>query len=437
MSRSLRALPRPLKSPGAHDLGLIVSTAERTSAAACFTRNVFKAAPVLLSQDVLAKSGGRAAAVVVNSGCANAVTGKQGLEDARDMARTVDALRAARTADASPPAPAAQTLVLSTGVIGQPLPITNVLNGIALAHANLGAGFDSWQGAARAFMTTDTFWKLRARSFTLGGTKVRIAGIDKGAGMIHPNMGPPPAPAAPHATLLGVIVTDAAVAPAALQAALTYAVERSFNSISVDGDMSTNDTILLLANGASGMERELQLPPASDADADPDAAHPDAALYLHFRDELTAFATELAKLVVRDGEGATKFVTVSVEGARTFQDAHAIASAISTSSLVKTALYGEDANWGRILAAVGAAHVSAPPDPARVSVSFVPSDGSEELKLLVAGEPEKVDEARAKEILQREDLEIRVVLGQGEESAKYYTCDLSHDYVTINGDYRS
>ncbi|KZP01772.1 putative glutamate N-acetyltransferase precursor [Calocera viscosa TUFC12733] len=414
------------KLPTLHDLGLIVSTTERNSAAACFTRNVFKAAPVLVSQEVLRDTGGRAAAVVVNSGCANAVTGKKGMEDALDMARTVDALRDVRTgaSDSQEAAstPASQTLVLSTGVIGQPLPMTNVLNGIALAHANLGSTFLSWQGAARAFMTTDTFYKLRARTFVLAGRKCRIVGIDKGAGMIHPSMGPP---AQPHATLLGLIATDAAVSPAALQAALTYAVDRSFNSISVDGDMSTNDTILAFANGASGMERELSLAPE------------DREVYIQFRDELTAFATEMAKLVVRDGEGATKFVTVSVEGAGTFQDAHIIASAISTSSLVKTALYGEDANWGRILAAVGAAPVSTPPDPQKVSVSFIPADGSEELRLLVAGEPEKVDEVRAKEILKAVDLEIRVVLGQGEESAKYYTCDLSHDYVTINGDYRS
>ncbi|EJU03492.1 arginine biosynthesis protein ArgJ [Dacryopinax primogenitus] len=425
------------KRGGANDLGLVVSTAEHTSAAACFTKNVFKAAPVLVSQEVLLKFGGRAAAVVVNSGCANAVTGKQGMEDARDMVRTVDALREARTggtdtADGvaqpvSAGAAPSKTLVMSTGVIGQTLPITNILNGIALAHANLGASFASWQGAAQAFMTTDTFYKLRARTFTLAGKKVRIAGIDKGAGMIHPDMGPPSpstAPAPPHATLLGLIATDAAVSPSALQSALTFAVERSFNSISVDGDMSTNDTIVALANGASGMERDI------DELADPE-------LYTQFRDELTAFATELAKLVVRDGEGATKFVTVSVEGASSFSDAHTIASTISTSSLVKTALYGEDANWGRILAAVGAAPVSNPPDPQKVSVSFLPCDGSTELKLLVNGEPEKVDEVRAKQILQMEDLEIRVVLGEGGESARYYTCDLSHDYVTINGDYRS
>lgn len=284
-----------IKKKTVNDLGLIVSTAEQTSSAACYTKNVFKAAPVLVTRDVLYSSQGRAAAVVVNSGCANAVTGKQGMEDARDMARTVDTLRHARVApESSSSAGPPRTLVMSTGVIGQTLPITNVLNGIALAHANLGSNFASWSGAAQAFMTTDTFMKLRARTFTLGGKKVRIAGIDKGAGMIHPNMGPP------HATLLGVICTDAAIAPTALQTALTYAVERSFNSISVDGDMSTNDTIIAFANGASGMEREIA------EDTDPEQ-------YKEFRAELTSFATELAKLVVRDGEGATKFVTVSVE----------------------------------------------------------------------------------------------------------------------------
>jgi glutamate N-acetyltransferase/amino-acid N-acetyltransferase len=184
-------------------------------------------------------------------------------------------------------------------------------------------------------MTTDTFPKLRARTFKLGGREVRIAGIDKGAGMIAPNMGPPQPP---HATLLGVIATDAAIAPAALQSALTYAVDRSFNAISVDGDMSTNDTILCLANGAAA----------------PDAAEitEDSPEYIVFRDELASFAAELAQLVVRDGEGATKFVTVRVRNAQTFAIADAVARSISNSSLVKCAMYGEDANWGRILCAV-------------------------------------------------------------------------------------
>jgi glutamate N-acetyltransferase / amino-acid N-acetyltransferase len=293
------------KKPGVLDLGVLTSTTPRTSSAACFTRNVFKAAPVQVSTEVLRLTGGRARNVVVNSGCANAVTGRQGMKDAWAMARATDAIAASSSTASSSinhndDGATSETLVLSTGVIGQPLPIQKILSGIASPStvSSLASSFDAWQSLAKAFMTTDTFPKLRAREFTLNGHIVRIAGVDKGAGMIHPNMGPPPGP--PHATLLGLVATDAAISPRSLQTALTYAVERSFNSISVDGDMSTNDTIIALANGASGMEKEI------------DEEH-DKEGYTVFRDELTSFATELAQLVVRDGEGATKFVTISVE----------------------------------------------------------------------------------------------------------------------------
>jgi glutamate N-acetyltransferase/amino-acid N-acetyltransferase len=309
-------------------------------------------------------------------------------------------------------------------VIGQNLPISKILSGISsLVPSSLGSDFAAWERAAKAFMTTDTFPKLRARTFSLGGQTFRMAGMDKGAGMIHPDMGPPTNPGQLHATLLGCILTDAAVSPQALQSALTYAVDRSFNSISVDGEMSTNDTIIVLANGAAaGETKEIE-------EHDP--------LFPAFREELTSFAAELAQLVVRDGEGATKFVTVSVEGAPTFTDAHRVASKISTSALVKTALYGEDANWGRILAATGSVPLSTPIDPYRVNVTFVPADGSTPLPVLVRGEPELVDEVRAKEILSEEDFEIKVELGLGSESAQYWTCDFSYEYVRINGDYRS
>ncbi|KAG8966804.1 hypothetical protein FRC03_011327 [Tulasnella sp. 419] len=414
-------------SPPPLDLGIVLSTSPRTSAAACFTKNAFKAAPVTVSTEVLAQTGGRARALVVNSGCANAVTGKQGLRDAWDMVRTTDALLATHGATNSSGSMENQTLVMSTGVIGQLLPINTILSGIERASVSCGSqealGFAGWEKVAKAFMTTDTFPKLRARSFELNGTTVRIAGIDKGAGMIHPNMGPP---SAPHATLLGLIATDAAINPKSLQSALTYAVERSFNSISVDGDMSTNDTIVAFANGAaSGLENNEEI----DEEQNPEE-------FRIFRNELTSFAVDLAKLVVRDGEGATKFVTVTVQGAPTFEDAHKIASTVSTSSLVKCALYGEDANWGRILCAVGyTTSLSRPIDPTKISLSFIPSDGSEPLKLLTQGEPEIVDEVRAKVILEREELEIKVELGLGSEIAQYFTCDLSHvrrqDYVFI------
>jgi glutamate N-acetyltransferase/amino-acid N-acetyltransferase len=237
--------------------------------------------------------------------------------------------------------------------------------------------------------------------------------MTKGAGMIHPNM----------ATLLGIICTDAPIAPAPLQSLLTAAIDKSFNSISIDGDTSTNDTVALLANGAAGGT------PIADSTS------PD---YAAMQETLTTFAADLAKLVVRDGEGATKFVTIRVTNAASYTDAKRVASTIARSPLVKTALYGKDANWGRILCATGYAEGVESVVPEQTSVSFVPTDGSPELKLLVRGEPEAVDEARAAQILEAEDLEILVRLSEREgEEAVYWTCDLSHEYVTINGDYRT
>ncbi|KAH8103871.1 arginine biosynthesis bifunctional protein ARG7 [Cristinia sonorae] len=427
------------KKAGVPDLGIILSTASRpASAAACFTRNAFKAAPVIVSEEVLIANKGKARAVVVNSGCANAVTGSEGLEDAWAMVRATDALLKPLQGEEGQKN---ETLVMSTGVIGQRLPIDKILAGISSqslkttasssspssSTPSLGSNFDAWERAAKAFMTTDTFPKLRARTFSIGGKEYRMAGMDKGAGMIHPDMGPPRASTGQlHATLLGCVLTDAAISPRSLQSALTYAVDRSFNSISVDGDMSTNDTIIVLANGAAAGEGAKEI----DEETDPEG-------YEVFKKELTEFTIDLAKLIVRDGEGATKFVTVNVQGAPTYADAHKVASRISTSALVKTALYGEDANWGRILAATGSIAISQDFIPSRVSVSFVPLDGSSPLPLLVNGEPRKVDEARASEIVSAEDFEIKVELGLGSESAQYWTCDFSYEYVRINGDYRT
>ncbi len=239
--------------------------------------------------------------------------------------------------------------------------------------------------------------------------------------MIHPNM----------ATLLGIIATDAPIAHNLLQGLLTNAVNKSFNSISIDGDTSTNDTVAILANGAAGGQ-EITAESSED--------------YTAFQTVLTDFAIDLAKLVVRDGEGATKFVTIRVTESPSIASARKIASTIARSPLVKTALYGKDANWGRILFATGYSQITEPgmpindvPEivPEKTSVSFIPSDGSPELKLLVNGEPESVDEARAAEILAHEDLEIVVRLGTGKEEAVYWTCDFSHEYVTINGDHRT
>lgn len=243
----------------------------------------------------------------MNSGCANAVTGRQGLEDAWAMVKETDALLPASHSGLEN-----DTLVMSTGVIGQNLPISNIVAGIRSQSSTqpstrtLNNDFSAWERAAKAFMTTDTFPKLRSRVFTINGTEYRMAGMDKGAGMIHPDMGPAgtsfQSSGQLHATLLGCILTDAAVSPRSLQSALTYAVDRSFNSISVDGDMSTNDTIVVLANGAAAASAVKEIDEATDKEG-----------YEVFKKELTEFAVELAQLVVRDGEGATKFVTVTVK----------------------------------------------------------------------------------------------------------------------------
>lgn len=237
--------------------------------------------------------------------------------------------------------------------------------------------------------------------------------MTKGAGMIHPNM----------ATLLGIICTDAPIAPEPLQSLLSAAIDKSFNSISIDGDTSTNDTVALLANGAAG---GAEITSASSAG------------YAEMQQTLINFAADLAQLVVRDGEGATKFVTIRVTNAASYADAKRVASTIARSPLVKTALYGKDANWGRILCATGYAEGVSSVVPEQTSVSFIPTDGSAELKLLVRGEPEAVDEARAAQILEAEDLEILVRLSESKgKEAIYWTCDFSHEYVTINGDYRT
>jgi glutamate N-acetyltransferase/amino-acid N-acetyltransferase len=397
------------------DLALIASDTP-CAGAAVFTTNRFQAAPVTVSRDMLKRRKGEGIrAVIVNSGCANAVTGRGGIEDAMSMAKETDAC----FADPDNPnddLKGSRSIVMSTGVIGQRLPIQKITSKIPTAYANLGNTHEHWLATARAICTTDTFPKLVSKTFSLPSSQqeYHIAGMTKGAGMIHPNM----------ATLLGIICTDAPIGAWPLRQALVSAIGKSFNSISIDGDTSTNDTVAILANSAAG------------GHAITSCDSPD---YSAFQKVLTEFAIDLAKLVVRDGEGATKFVTIRVTNAASYKDAHQVASTIARSPLVKTALYGKDANWGRILCATGYAENSVNSVvPEETSVSFVPTDGSEELKLLVKGEPEQVDESRAAKILEAEDLEILVKLSEkaGEE-AVFWTCDFSHEYVTINGDYRT
>ena len=392
------------------DLALLTSQ-RPASAAAVFTQNIFQAAPVTISRDILKKRSGEGIrSVIINSGCANAVTGKGGLEDAASMAASLDGLLS------DSPSPDS-TLVMSTGVIGQRLPIKKILQAVPKAVSNLASTHDSWLTTARSICTTDTFPKLLSMTFTLPSSPTitySIAGMTKGAGMIHPNM----------ATLLGILCTDAPIPAPTLQSLLTHAVERSFNAISIDGSTSTNDTLAVLANGAAGGQ-----PVTSPTSADGRA----------MQTVLTAFTQQLSQLVVRDGEGATKFVRVRIINSPSFPDTKLIAASIARDPLVKTALYGKDANWGRILCAIGYTQGLSSPQtviPARTSVSFVPADGSAPLRLVVAGEPEAVDERRAAQILAQEDLEIRVDLGgggagTGREEASYWFCDFSHEYGAL------
>ncbi|CUM64141.1 uncharacterized protein PRCAT00001733001 [Priceomyces carsonii] len=393
------------------DLALLRNDFGKSAVAlAVFTKNKFKAAPVQVSSSILKRKHGEGInSIIVNSGNANAVTGSKGYSDAEAMVTVTDAVLEN---------PQDSTLVMSTGVIGNLLPIDKVLSGIPkLALSHLGNTHQDWLNCATALCTTDTFPKLVSKQFQLNGRTYTLAGMAKGAGMICPNM----------ATLLGFFVTDAPVSAAALLQILKYATDRSFNSISVDGDMSTNDTIVAIANGAAGGETIEE--ESSTAEA-----------FAQIRTEITGFAQRLAQLVVRDGEGATKFITIKVKDALCYDDAKSITSTIANSSLFKTAMYGEDANWGRILCAIGYSNVTSTESvlPEMTSVSFIPADGSSKLDLLVKGEPEKVDEERASEILQHEDLVVEIDLGTGGgQEATFWTCDLSHEYITINGDYRS
>lgn len=421
------------------DVTMIVSE-NLCSGAAVFTRNAFKAAPIQISKEALRSSQahGGLRGVIINAGCANAITGIDGIEHARAMAaRTSQCFNETSLTKQEP-----NTLVMSTGVIGQKLPIERILNAIPKAHAVLGNTHDHWFRAAQAICTTDTFPKLVSRSFSLPSdpnTVYSIAGITKGAGMIHPNL----------ATLLGVICTDVNVESDTLHFMLKTAIGQSFNSITIDGDTSTNDTVAIFANGAASPSGSQTIQSHSSSAADRAA----------FQEVLNNLASDLAQLVVRDGEGATKFVTINVESVHSTELSHRVAMSIARSPLVKTAMYGKDANWGRILCAIGyspdalasndskdQSSIASGPDSqislSSTSVSFVPTDGSPELKLLTRGEPENVDEVRAKEILEMENLEIRVQLADNatdaeKHVARVWTCDYSHEYISINSDYRS
>jgi glutamate N-acetyltransferase/amino-acid N-acetyltransferase len=372
------------------DVALIVAE-KGANAAAIFTKNRFLAAPVVLGKRDLVRSGGRVRAVVVNSGCANAVTGAAGLAAAR---RVRD--RAAELIGC----PREEVIVSSTGVIGVILPDAKVRAALPDAIARLSAS--GVEAASHAILTTDVGPKVAQASFRAGGKKCRLVGLAKGAGMIHPNM----------ATMLAFLMTDAAAAPALLKRVLLEAADASFHAISVDGDTSTNDTVLLMASGAAGGEALTTPEEAAD-----------------FRRALNRVCGELAWRIVRDGEGATRVMEIQVHGAASTRDARAAAHAVATSPLVKTALHGGDPNWGRIVAAVGRS--GARVVPSRVSLRL----GT--LTLLKAGLPVAYREKDAARIFRRERVPIIVDLGAGSASATKLSCDLGHDYVSVNADYRS
>jgi glutamate N-acetyltransferase/amino-acid N-acetyltransferase len=394
-----------LKADGALDVALLVSTASCATAGA-FTRNAVRAAPVVYDHELLGERPGRVRAVAMNARIANACTGAAGLAAAQAMAQ------AAEQAAGLPPRTA---LVLSTGVIGVPLPVERVTGGLAAAAAHLSpqGGID----AARAIMTTDTFPKHCAvRLETPAGTLV-VGGIAKGAGMIHPDL----------ATLLAVLTTDAAGEPATLAPLLKRVADRSFNAISVDGDTSTNDTVLLLANGVSGVD------PARDG-----------AVWAAFEDAVQYVARSLALAIVRDGEGATKVVEIRVTGGATETAAREVGRAIARSALVKTAIHGADPNWGRVLAAAGAAGVPLAVD--RLRLRAAPGgapDGADAddpeawLTLAEQGATAAADLTRARAIFANREIRLHLDLGLGRAEAVVWTCDLSADYVRINADYTS
>ena len=379
-----------IKGGKERDLALFYSVTPAT-VAGVFTTNRVKAAPVLV--DRVRIRTGRCQAIIVNSGNANACTGERGMRDARTMAdATAEALRIPREL----------ALVSSTGVIGKPLPIDTILSRIPSLVDNLSP--HALLDAAEAIMTTDTFPKVKMERCSIGQREIRICGVAKGAGMIMPRM----------ATMLCFVMTDAAIEGASLQKALADAQEVTFNRITVDGDTSTNDTVLVLANGMA-KNRIISLKSTD---------------YPLFKDLLTAVLQELAKMIIRDGEGATKFIEVRVEGARSEADAKKVAISVANSNLVKTAFFGGDANWGRIAAAIGRSGVPINPNTFDILLNHVPV-------ALGGMATNGALQEEAGQVLKGNVVTVTIRLHQGNAQTSIYTCDLSTDYVKINAHYRS
>lgn len=382
-----------IRKPNRKDL-LVMQFASGSRVAGVFTQNRFCAAPVTLCKEHLA-AGKEIRGLVVNTGNANAGTGEDGMLRAR---RTCEALAGLLgCADQ-------QILPFSTGVIMEPLPVDRVVAGLPACVDDLKE--DNWLNAAQAIMTTDIVAKGASRQLVLGGKTITVTGIAKGSGMIHPNM----------ATMLGYIATDAAISQAALESLIHHAVNRSFNCITVDGDTSTNDSLVLVATGQAGNAEVVDV---------------NGAEYLALRDVVTEVAAVLAQAIVRDGEGATKFMTIRVEGGRDEAECRKIGYAIAHSPLIKTAFFASDPNLGRILAAIGYAGV------ADLNVNLIQLYLGDVLVAENGGRAASYQESDGQRIMKEAEITVRVVLGRGHADATVWTCDFSYDYVKINADYRT
>ncbi len=378
------------------DISLLYSDTNAV-AAGVFTQNVVRAAPVVRNEQMI-KDKQTIRGIITISGNANACTGEQGKQDDETIAKVyANAVGVQEN----------EILTAATGVIGVPLPMDVILPGIAKTVSNLSASAQEAQNAAIGIFTTDTFAKEIAVEIPIAGTNVRIGAMAKGSGMVHPNM----------ATVLAFLTTDMVISQELLQKALQKAVSDTYNMISVDGCVSTNDMVLILANG------QAKNPPIEE----------NSDFYEIFCDTLLFMNRKLAMDVVHDGEGASKFMEIRVEGAKDTQSARLLAKAVATDNLVKTALYGEDANWGRVLAAMGGCGASFHPDG--VDLYFESERGV--IKLMEMGRPIWFDENQASDILKESDIIIRISLRDGEGKATAWGCDLGHEYVRINGEYRS
>lgn len=378
------------------DLAIIYSK-KPAICSAVFTKNVVKAAPLQLALKVLSENR-YISAIAVNSGNANACTGEQGYKDAVTTSKTLaDCLGLKEN----------EVLVSSTGVIGQLLDIEKLTEGVKTVSKKISDSKESANDCAEAIMTTDTFTKQITTEIEINGKSVKISGIAKGSGMIHPNM----------ATMLGFLTTDAAITPEMLDKAFKSCIDDSFNMITVDGETSTNDTCLILANGC----------------AENDLIDKEDENFEKFKKAVDYTVKFLAKQIVLDGEGATKFLEVKISGAKTKDDAKVLCKAILNSQLVKTAFFGKDANWGRILSAMGASGVDF--DPEKVKISFKNEIGS--IDLFENGKPYNFDEDFALKILEEREIKVDVILQEGNSEITGWGCDLSYEYVKINAEYRT